>query len=49
MNATVREWVSKAEGDYATAMREFEVAYTPNFDAVCSHAEQCIEKLMKAL
>ena len=49
MNATVREWISKAEGDYATAARELNPAGTPNLDAVCFHAEQGIEKLMKAL
>ena len=49
MNATVREWVSKAEGDYRTAERELHPTGTPNFDAVCFHAEQCAEKLMKAL
>lgn len=49
MNATVKEWISKAEGDYATAERELHPAGAPNLDAVCFHAEQCIEKLMKAL
>ncbi len=49
MNATVREWISKAEGEYATAQRELYATGTPNFDAVCFHAQQCIEKLMKAL
>jgi HEPN domain-containing protein len=49
MNATVREWVSKAEGDYRTAERELHPTGTPNFDAVCFHAEQCAEKLIKAL
>jgi HEPN domain-containing protein len=49
MNATVREWIAKAEGDYATAERELNPTGTPNLDAVCFHAEQCIEKLMKAL
>ncbi|MGD0695679.1 MAG: HEPN domain-containing protein [Terriglobia bacterium] len=49
MNATVSEWVSKAEGDYRTAERELRPTGTPNFDAVCFHAEQCVEKLMKAL
>lgn len=49
MNATVSEWVAKAEGDYRTAQRELHPSGTPNFDAVCFHAEQCAEKLIKAL
>jgi HEPN domain-containing protein len=49
MNGTVREWVAKAEADYATAAREFRATESPNYDAVCFHAEQCAEKLMKAL
>jgi HEPN domain-containing protein len=49
MNATVREWISKAEGDYATAERELHAEGIPNLDAVCFHVEQCIEKLIKAL
>lgn len=49
MNATVKEWVEKAAKDYATARREMQVHEDPNFDAVCFHAQQCIEKLMKGL
>lgn len=49
MNGTVREWVEKADGDFRTARREFEVPNQPNFDAVCFHAQQCIEKWMKAV
>ncbi len=49
MNGTVREWLDKAEGDYLTAHREFEAADSPNYDAVCFHGQQCIEKLMKAI
>jgi len=48
MNGTVSEWVSKPEGDYRTAQPELRTTGTPNFDAVCFHAEQCVEKLMKA-
>ncbi len=47
MNETVREWIAKAEGDWATASREAEVRDAPNFDAVCFHAQQCIEKLIE--
>ena len=32
MNALTAEWVSKAEGDYATAGRELHVEDRPNFD-----------------
>ncbi len=49
MNETIREWIAKVEGDYRTAGRELRVEADPNFDAVCYHAQQCIEKLMKAL
>jgi hypothetical protein len=31
------------------AARELHPTGTPNFDAVCFHAEQCSEKLIKAL
>lgn len=44
-----KEWIAKAEADFATACREIEVSDMPNYDAVCFHAQQCIEKLMKAL
>lgn len=47
MNDVVREWIGKAEGDYLTATREVR-ADPPNYDAVCFHAQQCVEKLMKA-
>lgn len=49
MNGTVKEWAAKAEADYSTACRELEAIESPNFDAVCFHAQQCVEKLMKAL
>lgn len=29
----VKEWVEKAEGDYATARRELRVRKNPNYDA----------------
>jgi len=49
MNDTVSEWVRKAARDFATARRELQALEEPNYDAVCFHAQQCIEKLMKAL
>jgi len=47
MNDVVREWIDKAEGDFLTATREVR-ADPPNYDAVCFHAQQCAEKLLKA-
>jgi HEPN domain-containing protein len=48
MDAETKAWVSKSERDYATMHREFRVADDPNYDDVCFHAQQCIEKLLKA-
>jgi len=49
MKGTAKEWTAKAEADYSTAARELKAVQSPNFDAVCFHAQQCVEKLMKAL
>ena len=49
MNGTVREWFDKAGGDYGVAEREFGAGERANYDAVCYHAQQCVEKLMKAV
>lgn len=49
MNEVVKEWIAKSEGDFATAERELAVADDPNYDAVCFHSQQCVEKLMKAV
>jgi HEPN domain-containing protein len=48
MTPLTREWIDKAEGDFATARREIRVRQAPNYDAVCFHAQQCIEKYLKA-
>jgi len=42
------EWIEKAEGDYASAYRELRARKHPNYDAACFHAQQCIEKYLKA-
>jgi HEPN domain-containing protein len=49
MNDVAEEWLEKAEADFGTAQREFAAKPSPNYDAVCFHAQQCIEKLMKGL
>jgi len=48
MRQEVSEWIAKAEGDFRTAWREWQVTDEPNFDAVCFHAQQCVEKYLKA-
>ena len=49
MNELVSEWIKKAEGDYHTAEREINVDINPNWDGVCFHCQQAVEKLLKAL
>ena len=49
MKQTTAEWVSKAEGDFATAGRELRARKAPNYDAVCFHTQQCAEKYLKAV
>jgi HEPN domain-containing protein len=48
MKRETSEWVSKAEGDFISAKREFSAPENPNFDAACFHARQCAEKYLKA-
>ncbi len=48
MKKITLEWISKAEADFATAQREIDVAVDPNYDAVCFHSQQSVEKYMKA-
>jgi HEPN domain-containing protein len=48
MTPLTAEWVEKAEGDRATALRELRASHSPNYDAVCFHTQQCAEKYLKA-
>jgi HEPN domain-containing protein len=48
MKSTTREWVEKAEADFATAGRELRARNQPNYDAAAFHAQQCVEKYLKA-
>lgn len=49
MRPLTNEWIDKAEKDIATASREIRARKKPNFDAVCFHAQQCVEKYLKAI
>jgi HEPN domain-containing protein len=48
MNPLTAEWIAKASADLATAGREMRARKDTNYDAVCFHAQQCVEKLLKA-
>lgn len=47
MNPLTVEWVDKAEGDFTTALRELRATKSPNYDATCFHAQQCVKKYLK--
>jgi HEPN domain-containing protein len=44
----VKEWVSKAEQDYAVAKVLLQRRALRVNDAICFHSQQCIEKYLKA-
>jgi len=44
----VREWVVKAENDLKTAVHTLEMGKECPPDVVCFHAQQCVEKYLKA-
>lgn len=47
MNAILSEWVEKAEEDYRVALRENRARKNPANNAICFHAQQCMEKYLK--
>ncbi len=49
MKGIVREWVDKAQADANTARRELRVIESRNWDAVCFHVQQALEKYLKGL
>lgn len=48
MNPLALEWITKADGDFATAQREIRARKAPNYDSACFHAQQTAEKYLKA-
>lgn len=48
MKASTREWVAKAEEDFAAAMILARPRKKPLWSPVCFHAQQCVEKYLKA-
>ncbi len=47
MNPLTLEWMEKAEKDYA-AVQWLQQAPIPDYDIICFHIQQCIEKYLKA-
>lgn len=47
--AIVREWVAKAENDLLNAAHTLRLGPRCPTDTVCFHAQQCVEKYVKAL
>ena len=48
MKATTREWIDKAEADYAAAVLLRCSRKKHSRDIVCFHLQQCVEKYLKA-
>ena len=48
MKSETKEWAAKAEGDFSDVLRGIRARKHPNYDSVCFHAQQCIEKYLKA-
>ncbi|HEX5085820.1 MAG TPA: HEPN domain-containing protein [Blastocatellia bacterium] len=48
MKPQTAEWVEKAEGDWNAANQLNRVRKNPNYDGVCFHCQQSVEKYIKA-
>ncbi len=45
----IRQWVEKAENDLKNAAHTLKLEHDCPTDTVCFHAQQCVEKYLKAL
>ena len=48
MTRLTLEWTAKAEGDFHSCLRESRARKHPNYDSACFHAQQSVEKYLKA-
>lgn len=48
MKASTRDWIAKAEEDFAAAVALARPRKKPLWSPVCFHAQQCAEKYLKA-
>ncbi len=49
VTAVIRQWVQKAENDLKNAAHTLKLGADCPTDTVCFHAQQCVEKYIKAL
>jgi hypothetical protein len=49
MPSAAREWVAESDADFRSAQRLLRARNDPDFDGAFFHAQQCVEKLMKAV
>ena len=49
MKEQTREWLEKAEEDYLAALSMMELSKPKLYAPICFHAQQCVEKYLKAL
>jgi HEPN domain-containing protein len=47
--AVIREWLAKADNDLKNAAHTLKLGQDAPTDTICFHAQQCIEKHLKAL
>ncbi len=47
--AAIREWLAKADNDLTNAVHTLTLGANCPSDTVCFHAQQCVEKYIKAL
>jgi HEPN domain-containing protein len=47
--STVQQWVMRAESDLVTAICTLQMPKNHPTDTICFHAQQCVEKHLKAL
>jgi HEPN domain-containing protein len=48
MKRSTLEWIKKAEGDWAAALRLYRARKQAHYDIACFLAQQCAEKYLKA-
>src|SRR3989344_9145454 len=45
----IKQWIEKAENDLRNAEHTFTLRENCPYDTICFHAQQCVEKYIKAL